>query len=322
MKIESYVPYALDAARIVFIFIFAWVLTLIVERTVRTFRKYSVRMMAKSGGVTEFELEKRAQTISSVARNSLVFLVWTIAFLMALQKLGFEIGPLIASLGVAGVAIGFGAQNVVKDVLAGMFLLIENQIRVNDVAVINGQGGLVEEINLRTTVLRAENGAVYIFPNGGITSLANLTRDYSYYLFDLGIDYKQDTDQVVAELKSIASDVASEEPYKTMILAPLEIIGVDKFADSAVIVRARFKTLPGKQWTVGREMNRRIKKRFDEAGIKIPFPTRTIQFENGSSKDSREQTEAIVREVLEQSPTSRITPAKPQLPESDRASNR
>src|SRR5581483_8406547 len=193
MKIESYVPYALDAARIVFIFIFAWVLTLVVEPTLRTFRKYSVRMMAKSGGVTEFELEKRAQTISSVARNSLVFLVWTIAFLMALQKLGFEIGPLIASLGVAGVAIGFGAQNVVKDVLAGMFLLIENQIRVNDVAVINGQGGLVEEINLRTTVLRAENGAVYIFPNGGITSLANLTRDYSYYLFDLGIDYKQDT---------------------------------------------------------------------------------------------------------------------------------
>src|SRR5579884_2988170 len=135
--LETYVPYLLDGIRILFIFIFAYVLTVVAERSIRALRKYSVRMMLKSGDATEFELEKRAATISSVVRKSVTLLIWTLAILMALQKLGFEIGPLIASLGVVGVAVGFGAQSLVKDILAGMFLLLENQIRVNDVAVIN-----------------------------------------------------------------------------------------------------------------------------------------------------------------------------------------
>src|SRR2546421_4534240 len=138
LTLQTYVPYALDAVRILFIFIFAYVFTAIAERAIRAPRKYSVRMMLKSGEATEFELEKRAQTISNVARKSIIFLIWTVAMLMALQKLGFAIAPLLASLGVVGVAVGFGAQNVVKDVLGGIFLLLENQIRVNDVAVING----------------------------------------------------------------------------------------------------------------------------------------------------------------------------------------
>jgi small conductance mechanosensitive channel len=195
---------------------------------------------------------------------------------MALQKLGFAIGPLLASLGVVGVAVGFGAQNLVKDVLAGIFLLLENQIRVNDVAVINGTGGLVEEINLRTTVLRAENGAVHIFANGSIQTLSNLTRDYSYCVFEISVDYKEDTDRVVAEIKQIAEGIASEEPYKRSILAPLEMNGVEKLGESGVTIKARFKTLPGQQWALGRELNRRIKKRFAEAGISIAFPTRMI----------------------------------------------
>lgn len=275
-NLQTYVPYALDGARIVFLFIFAYILTVIAERAIRALRKYSVRVMLKSGGATEFELEKRAATISNVVRKSVILLIWVTAILMALQKLGFSIAPLLTSLGVAGVAVGLGAQNLVKDVLAGMFLLLENQIRVNDVAVINGTGGLVEEINLRTTVLRGDNGAVHIFANGSIQTLSNLTRDYSYFVFEVSVDYKEDTDIVVSEIQQIAQDIANEEPYQAVILAPLEMNGVEKLGDSGVVIKARLKTLPGKQWPVGRELNRRIKKRFSDAGISVAFPARTI----------------------------------------------
>ena len=286
LTFQTYVPFALDGLRILFIFIFAYVLTVIAERSIRALRKYSVRMMLKSGGATEFELEKRVQTISGVARKSVILLIWTVAVLMALQKLGFAIAPVLASLGVVGVAVGFGAQNLVKDVLGGIFLLLENQIRVNDVAVINGTGGLVEEINLRTTVLRGENGAVHIFANGSIQTLSNLTRDYSYFVFEVAVDYKEDTDQVVSEIQQIAEGLASEEPYKSSILAPLEMNGVEKLGESGVTIKARLKTLPGKQWPVGRELNRRIKKRFAEAGISVAFPNRIVHImERKSAKE-------------------------------------
>ena len=281
---QTYVPFILDAARIVFIFVSAYVCTMIAERAIRTLRKYSVRMMLKGGDATEFELEKRAQTISNVVRKSVIFVIWTLAILMTLQKLGFAIAPLVASLGVVGVALGFGAQSMVKDILGGIFLLLENQIRVNDVAVINGTGGLVEEINLRTTVLRADNGAVHIFTNGSITTLSNLTRDYSYFVFEISLDYKEDPEKVLAEITTIAEAVASEDPYKSAILAPLEVNGVDKLGESGVIIKARFKTLPGKQWLVGREMNRRIKKRFAEAGINVAFPARTVHLVRRKSR--------------------------------------
>src|SRR5262249_13797501 len=152
--------------------------------------------------------------------------------------------------------------SIIKDVLGGLFLMMENQIRVNDVAVINGKGGLVEEINLRTTVLRAEDGAVHIFPNGSIQSLANLTREYSYFVVSVSVSYKEDTDRVIAVLQEIAQGLSDEEPFKSAILAPLEIMGVDELANFAVVIKGRFKTVPIKQWLVGREMNRRIKKRF------------------------------------------------------------
>lgn len=297
-SLQYYLPLVAGAVRILFILLFAYILTTLAERAIRALRKYSVRMMRKAGTTTEFELDKRAETISGVARKSVIFLIWTIALLMVLQRLGFEIAPLLASLGVVGVAVGFGAQSLVKDMLAGIFLLLENQIRVNDVAVINGTGGLVEEINLRTTVLRGENGAVHIFPNGSIQTLANLTRDYSYYIFEVSVDYASDTDEAVAELQRIAEEIASEQAFKDSILAPLEVVGVDKLGDSGVVVKARFKTLPGKQFPVGREMNRRIKKRFAEAGIQIPFPTRTVHVVQGMTPELREELRAVVKEML------------------------
>lgn len=273
---DYYMPHLVNAVRIAFILVFAYVATLLTARLIKGLRKYAIKMMLKAGGGTEYELEKQADTVIGVTRKAAVTLIWTVAFFMALREMDFDIRPLLAGAGVVGLAVGFGAQTLIKDVLAGLFLLIENQMRVNDVVVINGQGGLVEEINLRTTILRSEDGAVHIFPNGSITKLSNLTRDYSYYVFALSVDYKDDTDRVAAVLQEIAAQMTTEEPYSRAILAPLEVMGVDQLSESGVVVKARIKTAPMQQWRVGREMNRRIKQRFAEAGMDPPYPTRTI----------------------------------------------
>jgi small conductance mechanosensitive channel len=175
---------------------------------------------------------------------------------------------------------------------------------VNDIAVINGKGGLVEEINLRTIVLRGEDGAVHIFPHGGIQSLSNLTREFSFYVFSLSVSYNDDADEVVAVLKQIGEQIAGEEPYRSAILAPLEIWGVDQLANSGVVVKARFKTLPGRQWLVGREMNRRIKKRFEEAHLEIASSAQPIYLLPEISPELRNELKQAVREVLKESPAS------------------
>src|SRR5271166_5080792 len=266
---DYYAPVFTNALRILVILVLAYIAARAVARLLVTLRNYTVRMMLRSDGGNQFEVQKRAETISNLAGKFLFLLIWMIAGLMILKEMNFDIRPLIAGAGVAGVAIGFGAQNIIKDVLGGVFLMMENQIRVNDVAVINGKTGLVEEINLRTTVLRGEDGAVHIFPNGIIQGLTNLTREYSYYVFNLTISYAEDTDRVVALLGRIAEELSQEEPFRAAVLAPLEVLGVDKLADSGAVVKARFKTIPNQQWMVGREMNRRIIQRFAEAKITL-----------------------------------------------------
>jgi small conductance mechanosensitive channel len=276
LHLDYYLPQVFNLARIALVLIFAFISTRAMGRLFRGLRNYIVKMMLKAGSGNQSEIEKRVQTVSGLARKASFFLVWTVALIMILKELNFEIWPLVTGAGVIGVAVGFGAQSVIKDILSGLFLLMENQIRVNDVAVINGKSGLVEEINLRTTVLRAEDGAVHIFPNGAIQGLSNLTREYSYYVFNLSVDYKENTDHAIELLKGIASQLQDEEPYHSAILAPLDVMGVDQLGDFAVLIKARFKTLPGQQWMIGREMNRRIKQRFEDAHIDMPFPTRTV----------------------------------------------
>ena len=284
---DYYMPHLVNAVRIALILLFAYIATVLTGRLIKGFRKYAIRMMLKAGGGSEFELEKQADTVISVTRKSVVALIWTVALFMVLREMDFDIRPLLAGAGVVGLAIGFGAQTLIKDVLAGFFLLIENQIRVNDVVVINGQGGLVQEMNLRTTILRSEDGAVHIFPNGSIQKFSNLTRDFSYYVLNLSVPYSEDTDRVAELLQDIAAQMMQEEPYRPAILAPLEVMGVDQLAESAVVMKARIKTAPMKQWMVGREMNRRIKKGFDEAGIELPYPTRTIHLHTDERRDER-----------------------------------
>lgn len=279
--------------------------TKLVNRFVITLRTRLVAIMVRNAPAGAGELEKRAATIGGILRNTAGVVIWAVAIIMVLKEGGFDVRPILAGAGVAGLAIGFGAQNLVRDVITGLFMLLENQIRVGDVAQINGTGGAVEEINLRTTVLRGLDGTVHIFPNGIITQLSNMTREFSFYVFDIGVAYKEDTDHVVSVVKEVGRELQEDAAFKDLILEPIDILGVDRFGDSAVVIKARFKTLPIKQWAVGREMNRRLKKRFDEVGIEIPFPHRTLVWGDASNpfqfqmaQPDKDEMRSLVREVL------------------------
>lgn len=225
---------------------------------------------------TMSEREKQAATLGKVIRNVIRLVVWGVALLMILRELGVDIGPILAGVGIAGLAVGFGAQSIVKDFLAGMFVLVENQYNVGDVVRAAGVAGLVEKITLRATTLRDLEGKVHIIPNGVIDVVTNMTKEYSRFVLDVGVAYKEDVDEVMSVLKEIGDELAADPEYAKLITAPLEVLGVEDFGDSAVVIRVRFTTIPIQQWTVGREFRRRVKKTFDAKGIEIPFPHRTV----------------------------------------------
>jgi small conductance mechanosensitive channel len=222
------------------------------------------------------EREKQAATLGKVIRNITRILVWGIAVMMVLKELGIDIGPILAGVGLMGLAVGFGAQSLVKDFLAGMFVLIENQYNVGDVIRAAGASGAVEKITLRATTLRDLEGNVHIIPNGVIDVVTNKTRQWSRFVLDVGVAYKESVDEVMVVLKEIGDELGADPKFASMITAPLEVLGVQDFADSAVIIRVMFTTQPVKQWTVGREFRRRVKNTFDAKGIEIPFPHTTI----------------------------------------------
>lgn len=311
-------PWVSGLGRVLFILAAAWLGTFVIRRLLRTARLSALTVMMRNAGGSRVELEKRAETVIGTMRKAIVTVVWSIAVVMSLREIGFDITPILAGAGVVGLAVGFGAQNLVRDVISGFFMLIENQIRVNDVAVVNGTGGLVEEINLRTTVLRSADGVVHVFPNGTITTLSNMTRGYSYYVFNLGVAYREDTDRVSAVLREVSAELAADAQFQALVIDPLEVMGVDEFTDSAVVIKARIKTQPNRQWTVGREMNRRIKKRFDELGIEIPFRQTTLHLDAGSrpipvalAAPDHEQIKQIVRETLAELAETGRGPAPP-----------
>lgn len=235
---------------------------------------YRLPDLASTRGTFAERLEraKRAASAGRLIRWGTTTLVAIVASLMALERLGVDLTPILAGGAVVSVAVGFGAQNLVRDIIAGLFLIVENQVRVGDVANINGKSGLVEAVRLRVVSLRSLDGTVHIIPNGAITELSNLTKDFSYCVLDIGVAYRENVDHVMGVLEEIGQHLASEPTFASKILAPLEVLGVDDFADSAVVIKIRIKAVPLEQWNVGRELRRRIKNRFDELGIEIPFP--------------------------------------------------
>ncbi|MDH3234523.1 MAG: mechanosensitive ion channel, partial [Alphaproteobacteria bacterium] len=226
---------------------------------------------------------KRLSTLLPLARNVILVALVVFVVLIVLSEMGVNIGPLLAGAGVVGLAIGFGAQTLVKDIITGLFILVEDTIQVGDVVEADGRSGVVEGLSIRTLRLRDINGSVHTIPFSSVGSVKNSTKEFAYYLFEVGVAYREDIDEVIAALREIDEELRADPDYKTLILEPLDIWGVDRFADSAVIVRARYKTKPGNQWMVGRAYNGRMKKLFDARGIEIPFPHMTLYY--GEGKD-------------------------------------
>jgi len=273
----DYVSLINTSLRITFILFIAWLLTFVLKRTLVKLEFVWISR-ASHQGESSLEAKKRIETIVRLLKQAGLLALWITMILVVFREVGLEIGPILASAGILGLAVGFGAQNLVRDFIAGFFMILENQIRVGDVAIINDTGGLVEQINFRTTVLRDVQGVVHYFQNGNISTLSNMTNDWSAYVFDIGVAYKENTDDVALKIQEVIDSMMADDKYKLLIIEQPEIFGVDKLDDSAVIIKGRIKTLPIQQWTVGREFLRRIKFAFDDANIEIPFPHSTIYF--------------------------------------------
>lgn len=263
--------------RVFVILLFAWIAMKLLQKFLQRLEKNLIKKSEEEGEPPS-ESQKRIETIIRLIKQACLLALWLTVGLVILKEFGVEIGPIIASAGIVGLAVGFGAQNLVRDIISGFFVILENQIRVGDVAIVNGTGGLVEKINFRTTVLRDLGGVVHIFPNGAISTLSNLTNDWSAYVFDIGVAYKENTDHVVEIMQEVGKTMREDAKYSKLMLEEPDIFGVDKFGDSSVVIKGRIKTKPIRQWEVGREFLRRIKHAFDENNIEIPFPHRSIYF--------------------------------------------
>jgi moderate conductance mechanosensitive channel len=229
---------------------------------------------------------QRARTLSGVLRAVAVIVIWVVAVIMALEAAGVAIGPLIAAAGIGGIAIGFGAQSLVKDFFSGFFMVMERQLDVGDVVEVAGVQGAVETLGLRTTVVRSLDGSRHVVPNGEIRVTTNHTKEFSRYLIDLPVPYERDTDEVARIAGEVVERMRAETRFRGVILGPATILGVDDYADSSVNLRMYLETQPGKQWEAGREFRRRMKAALEQAGIGIPYPHREVIVRTGSRDDA------------------------------------
>ncbi len=272
-------PAFLTGVRIFMIALVAWLALRFSHKLIRTFREF----VSKNKGAEEI---KRITTLGRVFRYIASVLVTLIAGTLILGELGVSVAPILGAAGVVGVAIGFGAQSLVKDYFTGFFLLLENQMRQGDVVEAGGKSGVVEEITLRYVQMRDYQGNVHFVPNGTITTVTNMTRGFAYSVIDVGVAYRESVDEALAVMRQVGVELRGDSDFAPKILEDLEIAGVNDWADSAVILRCRFKAVPGEQWRVRREFLRRLKAAFDAAGIEIPFPHLTLypgQLKDGSS---------------------------------------
>jgi len=222
--------------------------------------------------------KKRIETLGRICSSLISILIWAVAALVILDELKVKIGPILAGAGIAGVAIGFGAQSMVRDFLSGFLILIENQFSVGDVVKIGDVGGVVESMTLRITVLRDLEGRVHIIPNGEIKVVTNMTRHFSWSVVEVSVAYAEDVDRVMELMKREGDELRADSRFRGFILEPMEMLGVESIADAQVTIRCRFKTLPIRQWEVAREFRRRLKKALDAEGVRIALPQRVIYF--------------------------------------------
>lgn len=258
------------ALQIALIIVLALVAQVSSTRLIRSIR---IRIAAR---MTDGEQIRRAETLGRVLRYLATVLITVIAAIMVLSAVGISIAPFLGAAGVVGLAIGFGAQSLVKDYFTGMLLLFEGQITKGDIVKVADKAGVVEDLTLRFVQLRDYDGHVHFVPNGEITSVTNMTRNFAFAVVDVGVAYREQLDQVKDVIIREANQLATDVEFSTRILAPFEFAGVERWDDSAVILRGRFKVQPIEQWNVRREFLRRLKDAFDREAIEIPFPHLTV----------------------------------------------
>ncbi|AMM26318.1 mechanosensitive ion channel family protein [Variovorax sp. PAMC 28711] len=261
---------ALSGLRIVLIVVVAWVSITMLQRAVRMVR------LRVEGRLEGTDGARRAETLGRVVRYLVAMVISAVATMLVLAEVGVSLAPILGAAGVVGLAIGFGAQSLVKDYFTGFFLLFEDQIRTGDVVKIAGIGGSVEDITLRHVRLRDYDGNVHFIPNGLVTTVTNMSRSFAHAVVDIGVSYRENVDEVMAVMAEVGAQLRADPAHAVRILADLDIAGVERLDDSAVILRCRFKVAPLQQWTVRREFLRRLKAAFDEKGIEIPFPHLTL----------------------------------------------
>jgi len=225
---------------------------------------------------TKEATEKRQNTLIGVFTGALKIAVWLMAIMMILSELGINIGPILAGAGILGVALGFGAQYMIRDFLAGLFIIIENQYREGDVVCLDGTCGLVEDITLRKTILRDLDGIVHHIPNGEIKKASNLSKKFARVNLNIGVAYKEDLNKVIEVVNEVGKELAEDPEWEESIINPPQFLRIDDFGESAIIIKILGETKPLKQWDVTGELRKRIKVAFDKKGIEIPFPQRVI----------------------------------------------
>lgn len=261
---------AISLSRIVLIVLAAWIAVLVLQRTIRTLRERIASRM------DDRESAKRAETLGRVFRYLVAVVISLIAGILVLAELGVSVAPILGAAGVVGLAVGFGAQSLVKDYFTGFFLLLENQIRQGDVVKLGEHAGMVEVVTLRYVQLRDYDGNVHYVPNGHISTVINMTRGFSNAVLDIGVAYRENVDVVVQVMRDVAAQMRTDPEFTARITDELEVAGVERWDDSAVVIRCRFRCLPLEQWGVKREYLKRLKAAFDAHGIEIPYPHLTV----------------------------------------------
>jgi small conductance mechanosensitive channel len=275
-------PAALSAVRIALILAAAWIVSALLRRVIRLFRdRVTLRL-------PDAETVKRAETLGQVFRYTANVALLLIAGMLVLSEVGVSVAPILGAAGVVGIALGFGAQSLVKDYFTGFFILLENQIRQGDVVLIADKSGLVEEVTLRFVRLRDYDGNVHFVPNGLISTVTNMSRGFAQAVIDIGISYRDDVEQAFETMRAVGAELRADPVFGPKIIGDLEIAGIERLADSAVVLRGRLKVMPLEQWAVRREYVRRLKKAFAAAGIEIPYPHLTV-FAGDQARSSRHE---------------------------------
>jgi small-conductance mechanosensitive channel len=274
------VPWLLThGLKIILIALAAFILDKIIKKIIN--KAVDVTIRSTETVLPEAE-KKRKETLVRIFDGALHVIIITVAILMILQAAGVEIGPILAGAGIVGLAFGFGGQYLIRDIISGLFIILENQYRINDVVEIDSTGGLVEDISLRMTTLRDLNGTVHHIPHGEVKKVSNLSKKFARVNLDLGISYSSDLEHVITVVNKIGNELAEDPGFKESITSPPQFVRVNDFADSAIIIKILGDTKPLKQWEVAGELRKRLKIAFDKEGIEIPFPQRVIHQANNN----------------------------------------